>query len=278
MGVIRAIRNRLKARKVQVIGLCRFSYPALGGYKIGHDDPAERARFLYDPQRLDERFRLFEAFTLPSLRAQTDPDFTFVIVIGQDFPQRDRLEALVAGMPQVVIQAHAPGPHRQVMKTAINAVRRPGAWSIQFRHDDDDAVNKHFVAKLRRVFAQHYPLFAGNRHVTIDFTRGFNVMGRPAGMMIEPAQALFLGVGFAIVFRPGVDLTVMNFTHHEVWQHMPTITRHDPDMWLRGVNEHNDSGDVMGLNLKRPDDDMIRRIENAFGVSDSAVRALWRGH
>ena len=275
----RFIRDRLVARarrrNVQVIGLCRFSYPALGGYKIEHEDPAARAAYLYDPARLNARFRMFETLTLPSLRAQTDPDFTFVIVIGQDFPQRERLQAMVAGMPQVVIQARPPGRHRDVMKEAMNSVRRPGAWCLQFRHDDDDAVNRDFVRKLRRIFAQHYPLFAGSRHVAVDFTRGHNIRLTPEGMMVEPANQLFLGVGFAIGFRPDVSLSVMNFTHHTVWQHMPTITRTDPDMWLRGVNDHNDSGDAIGLSLARPDAKLLARLESGVGISDQAIRDAW---
>lgn len=275
----RFIRDRILARarprNTQVIGLCRFSYPALGGYKIEHQDPAARAAYLWDPARLEPRFRLFENVTLPSLRAQTDPDFTFVIVTGTGFPQLDRLRALTADMPQVVIQTHDPARHRTVMQDAINRVRRPGAWSLQFRHDDDDAVNRDFVRKLRAVFAQHYPLFKGSRHVAVDFTRGHNLRATVQGMLTEPANQLFLGVGFAIGFRPDVQLSVMNFTHHEVWQHMPTITRTDPDMWLRGVNDHNDSGDAIGQNVTRPDARTLSRLEQAFGIRDHAISQAW---
>jgi hypothetical protein len=273
------IKRRRAARRAQVIGVCRFSYPALGGFKTEHDTPEARARYLYASERLDERFRLFEALTLPSLRAQSDPDFTFLIVIGTDFPPQRlaQLQALTQDMPQVVIKAYPPGRHREVMKDAINSVRKPGCYSIQFRHDDDDAVNVTFVAKLRRTLRQHFPLFEGSRHVTIDFTRGHNVRADAQGLHAEPANQLFLGVGFAIVFRPDVDLSVMNFTHHDVWQHMPTITRTDPDMWLRGVNDHNDSGDRIGRNLALLTPEQERRFARAYGLNAEAVRALWRG-
>ncbi|MCP3879258.1 MAG: hypothetical protein GY701_12850, partial [Sulfitobacter sp.] len=50
---------------MQVLGLCRFSYPALGGFQVGHDSTADRIAYLYDPARLEERFRLFETVALP---------------------------------------------------------------------------------------------------------------------------------------------------------------------------------------------------------------------
>ena len=264
--------------EAQVIGLCRFSYPALGGFKREHETPEARAQYLYADARLDERFRLFEAFTLPSLRAQTDPDFVFLIVVGQDFPAHRlaQLRALTAGMPQVVIQAHPPGQHRSVMAEAINSVRKPGVFSIQFRNDDDDAVGVSFVARLRQVLAESPLLFAAHRHVAVDFTKGHSARADARGILAEPATQLFLGCGLALVFRPGVPLTVMNFTHHEVWQHMPTLTFTDPDMYLRGLNDHNDSGDRVGQNvaLLSPDDEA--RFARAFGISSERVRAIWK--
>jgi DUF971 family protein len=272
----RYLDRRRAARKAQVIGICRFSYPALGGFKTEHETPQDRARFLYAPARLDQRFRLFEAFTLPCLRAQTDPDFTFLIIIGEDFPPERlaQLRALTADLPQVVIQAHPPGRHRTVMAEAIASVRQQGRYSIQFRLDDDDAMGVGFVAKCRKTLHQYLALFQGSRHVAIDFTRGYNARAGAEGILAEPANQLYLGVAFAIVFRPDVALSVMNFTHHEVWQHMPTITRTDPDMWVRGVNDHNDSGDRIGRDVTLLTAEQETRFQRAFGISAERVRAL----
>ena len=124
-----------------------------------------------------------------------------------------------------------------------------------------------FVAKQRAILRQHFALFAGSRHVAVDFTRGWNARLAAGGILAEPANQLFLGVAFAIVFRPDTALSVMNFTHHEVWQHMPTITRTDPDMWVRGVNDHNDSGDRIGQNVQPLTVDQAARFARAFGIT-----------
>ncbi|WP_068306679.1 glycosyltransferase [Pararhodobacter sp. CCB-MM2] len=271
------LERRKASRGAHVIGLCRFSYPALGGFKNEHDTPEDRARYLYAPERLDERFRLFEAFTLPSLRTQTDQDFTFLIVVGEDFPpdRMEQLRALTADLPQVVIVPRAPGRHREVMSEVIEQFRVPDSFSIQFRLDDDDAMGVGFVHKCRRILDQNYQLFEGSRHVAIDFTRGWNALPSAEGIRAARQKALYLGVSFAIAFRPDTKLSVMNFTHHEVWQHMPTITRTDPDMWVRGVNAHNDSGDRINEGLRRLTEEEEQKFERAFGITMEHVRAVY---
>ena len=72
---------------MQVIGLCRFSYPAIGGFQVMHDTTEDRRRFLYDPVRLEQRFHLFETLALPGLRHQTDERFQFLIVVGECLPE-----------------------------------------------------------------------------------------------------------------------------------------------------------------------------------------------
>ena len=282
MRLTRFFRRRLLALRppgpqAQVIGLCRFSYPATGGFQAGPQTLAERAAYLYDPDRLDERFRLFEALTLPSIRAQSDPDFTLLIVIGTDLPpaRQAQLRDLTADVPQVVIQAHPQGEHRPVLKAAINSVRRPGCFSIQFRNDDDDAIGVGFVAGLRQTLRESLPLFRAHRHVAVDFTRGWNVLASDRGIQAEPVQRLFLGVAFGIVFRPDVALSVMNFTHHEVWKHMPTLSRTEPDMFLRGGNDHNDSGTRHSPALPLLTVEQEAHFQRAFGVSAARVRAIY---
>ena len=82
---------------MQILGICRFSYPALGGFQIEHDSIEERCDYLYAPEQLDMRFSCFETLTLPSIRAQSDPNFTFVILIGESLPLRQRSAVLDNG-------------------------------------------------------------------------------------------------------------------------------------------------------------------------------------
>lgn len=229
---------------MQVIGLCRFSYPALGGFQVQHESPEARAAYLYDPARMAARFATFETMTLASLRGQSDPDFTYVIVTGDAMPQpyKDRLTELTEDMPQVVLQSHPPGPHRDVMKAAINAVREPAADPcLQFRLDDDDAVGTGFVRQLRKTAERAYPLMHRTDKLAIDFTQGHIAQPGPHGISAAPVQRQYWSPALAVMLSAQTDLSVMNFSHHRIWQRMTTVTQTGTDMMLRGYSDHNDS-------------------------------------
>ncbi|MGJ8547567.1 MAG: putative rhamnosyl transferase [Sulfitobacter sp.] len=229
---------------MQVIGLCRFSYPAIGGFQVEFDTLEERIAYLYAPARMAERFATFETFTLPSLRAQSDPDFTFLVVIGDQMPQvyRQRLEALLADMTQAVVQAHPPKPHRAVMKEAINSQRRFDAEPcLQFRMDDDDAVGVNFVARLRETAEALRSFAQGRKVLAIDFNQGFIARPGPEGIAACPTQAPYQTAGLALMVAPKAQLTVMNFSHVKMPLKMATVTLTGEDMLVRGHNEFNDS-------------------------------------
>ncbi len=266
---------------MQVIGICRFSYPGTGGFQIEHDSIEERMAFLYAPERLEERFRFFECFTLPCLKAQIDPDFTFLIVIGESLPaeHRVRLEALVTGMDQVVIQAHPPGPHREVMKTAINSVKAPGrAPCLQFRLDDDDAVGASFVGRLRQTAERVGGLLQDHRHIGIDFPRGFIARPGPEGIAANAIYQPFWTAGLALMIRAGVNVTIMNFAHQKIGRKMPALSFPDEDMRLRGHNDYNDSRQGQGVKpvaLTPLDGEGEAHFRTLYGIDADHVRRVF---
>ena len=66
----------------QILALCRFSYLGGRGFQVEHGSLAARRAFLYDPARLARRWFWFENVALPAFIAQTDPDFTLVVMTG----------------------------------------------------------------------------------------------------------------------------------------------------------------------------------------------------
>ncbi len=170
---------------MQVIGLCRFSYPAIGGFQVEHDSLEDRIAFLYGEARLEERFRLMETIALPCLREQTDQDFELIIVIGDSLPAHHvaRLRDLCADIEQIRIHVEPPRKQREVMKEILNAARRdPKAPCLQFRHDDDDAVSVDFVERLRQTIDDCQGLLRNNRTMAVDFNRGYVAELGPEGI------------------------------------------------------------------------------------------------
>lgn len=270
-----------QGRKLQVIGLCRFSYPCHGGFKVNHETIRERSAYLYAPERLKQRFRSFETLTLPSLRAQTDQDFQFLIVTGDDLPpdHADKLRALVADIPQVTVLAMPPLPHREAMQQAINLYRRSDdSPCIQFRLDDDDAVGRHFIGRLRMIARSSAALFKSHQAFAVDFNKGYLVRPGAEGLAVKEIIQPYWSAALGVVMAPGNARTVMSYSHHRLNQLMPTITLPDPHMYLRGVNDHNDSNqtrDLRKFSLDPLDPDGETLFAREFGVDMDHLRRVF---
>lgn len=268
---------------MQVIGLCRFSYPALGGFQVEHETIEDRIAYLYAAERMEERFRHFEAITLPGLKAQTDGDFTLLIVIGDQLPQPylSRLQELVADFPQARIVARPPREHRPVMAEILNDARDDlGQPCLQFRHDDDDAVSVSFVQRLREAAADCPGLLRDHRLVGFDFNRGYIARPDAGGMLAQETVTPYWGVALAMAVKPWARHTIMNFGHNRLNRFMPTVTfTHEP-MFVRGHNDYNDSrqgAKVTRVDLRRLDAEGEARFEALFAISSDRVRTVFAG-
>lgn len=266
---------------MQVIGLCRFSWPGIGGFQVEHQNLQERIAYLYDPTRLEERFRTFETITLPPLRAQTNGDFTFLIVIGDSLPKpwHDRLLDLLSDIPQAVVLACAPGRHRQVMQDAINSIRRfDNRPCLQFRMDDDDAVACCYVEKLREAAQDIHKLSRKHAFLAIDFNQGFIASPGPDGLRATPTNITYTTAALAVMLKPAEKRTIMNFAHNKVARNMATVTFTGQDMLIRGHNDFNDSRQKPGvkpvdlLPLAPADEDHFRKV---FNIDADHVRRVF---
>ncbi|MEQ6249019.1 putative rhamnosyl transferase [Sulfitobacter sp. HNIBRBA3233] len=267
---------------MQVIGLCRFSYPAIGGFQVDHDTIEERIAYLYDPERLEERFRLFEGVALASLRAQTDSDFDLVIVTGDQLPAaaRDRLHDLTADMPQVSIVAEPPRPQREVMKEILNRSRRdPAAPCIQFRADDDDAVAVDYIARLRNAATDCAGLTAQHRSVAFDWNKGYiadyGAHGIRATEIFRPFDVAALGMWV----KGNCPVTIMNFAHNKINRFMPAVSFDEPRMFIRGHNAWNDSRQkpVKPVELAPLDYDRAVEFRDRFGIDIDRIQSIFGG-
>lgn len=271
----------MSTRKMQVIGLCRFSYPALGGFQIEHDTPAARAAFLYDPVRMEERFATFAALTLPPLMAQTDPDFTLAIVVGDTMPEvlLERLLDLTQYIPQAVIIPRPPGRHRQVMREVINQVRANSPLpSLQFRMDDDDAVAITFVQRLREAADDMGSMLAKHRYVGIDFNQGYIARIGAKGIHAKPTVETLWTPALGMAVSAGASRGIMNFSHAKLGRVMPVVTLPGEDMYIRGHNQFNDSRQKDGIkpvHLPRLDAAGEAAFRQTFNIDADIIRALY---
>lgn len=257
---------------LQIVGVCRFAYPAIGGFQTRHATTAERQAHLWAPERLEARLRTLEHVTLASLAAQEDRDFRVLVVTGDALPGPwlDRLRAAVARVPQARLVLHPPENHRAAMAAVIGAALDPGGpASLQFRLDDDDGVGRRFVARARETARRCAPLWAAHERLAIDFSRGYHYAASP--LRVRDLRAPLVSAGLAVILPAGAERTVMHFPHHRLSRQMPTVTIPDAPMWLRGIGG-NDSptGPAIGK-LAPPTAEQRGDLRRRFGVDPDAL-------
>lgn len=250
-----------------IVGICRFSFLGKcdwvetrrkGG---GTAEVMERRRaLLYTDDRLSQRFHAFESLCLPSIRAQTDPMFSMWLLTSPELPEhwRARLDDLIAGSPQIrvitSIERDAASALREPLRDAAEQAGRP---VIQFRLDDDDAISRHHVARLRRQ-AQRFTDLPG---FAISFLKGL-VYGSYAGREIGywRAHQSFVGVGAAVrMSRP--ERCIYELLHRRIPRHLPAFT--DPT-GFGYVQTRWDLGDSAPIKGNAP-------VENWFDEIDEAT-------
>ncbi len=229
---------------LQVIGLCRFSYPAIGGFQVEHETIEDRIAYLYGTARLEERFRLLETVALPCIKAQTDQDFELIIVIGDQLPKVhfDRLHDITADIEQVRIISEPPRPQREVMKEIFNKSRKdPSLPCLQFRHDDDDAFAVDFIERLRAASDDAKALTAQHKAVNFDWNKGIVAEFSKDGIASTDIFRQLYPAAMGMQIRGNCHLTIMNFAHEKIARFMPVVSYADPQMFVRSHNGSNDS-------------------------------------
>lgn len=266
---------------MRTIGVCRFSYAGQGGFKVGHDDQASLEQFLYGEARMEERFQLFEAITLPCVQQQTDQDFTFLIVTGTGFPTDylARLQELTQDIPQCEIVQYPPRPHRRIMAKAVNNWRgSPDTPCLQFRLDDDDAMALTFVEKFKQTAHDLSTITARHPSVAVDFNQGYVFTAGAEGVKLWPYHYPYSAIALGLIIQAGNDDTIMSHGHQNLWKTMPTFTLTGEDMMMRGHNDFNDSrlkGKKNTFDYRPMTKAQATHIHKVFGIDDAHVRAVF---
>ncbi|GLQ35836.1 DNA-directed RNA polymerase subunit beta' [Amylibacter marinus] len=230
-------------KQVQALGIIRFSYVALGGFQVEHASVEQRLEYLFQPARIEERFALFEHVTLRSLRAQSDPNFTIVLLISADMPDvyLERLMQLVDGIPQIAIAARSPEDHIWAVKHAMAPYIDPAADAVaQFRLDDDDAVALDFIARAKAGFARCATQFDEHQMCGLDFNQGFFLDSAQDHLRIRRCVQNLATAGLVIYLPPDAKTSVLNYVHHRLAEYMPFETDDTKHMFVRSVNAFND--------------------------------------
>lgn len=238
------------SRPAPIFGVMRFSTLIDGksGFRQMHElDLEARARLLFNADRMETRFRFFEALALPSLIAQDRDDWQFLLFYSDSLPDTylTRLKDLIA--PYKRIHAVNMRPHERLARTIHDEMGRLSDddapnW-ISFRFDDDDALASNYISRLRETADQ----FA-NGLFAITYPSGY-VLGvdtKRQCLHLNPDVKLFgIGCGLAIHAPRELRRGVYNLgaVHRHVDNRIPTISDAREPLYVVGAHLHSDTGD-----------------------------------
>ena len=142
-----------------VAGICRFSLVGRGDWKAyqGKTDEeveaiaADQAAMLFTTERMNKRLATFEHLTLASLKAQTDPDFMFIVLASKLMPKRfrERLEKICSEVPQVQLRFFGLTSAGEAQKKVFKEYALKFSEVLQFRLDDDDCLCVDYIASMK---------------------------------------------------------------------------------------------------------------------------------
>lgn len=265
--------------KNQIIGLVRFSYPSRNGFSKEFPTLGELQSFLYDPERLERRFALFEMLTLPSLLAQRDPDFTCVFLVGEGLPPDalEHLRDLVKPLAKPMIVQLEPLPHYAATKKAFKPATAAGATHVTtFRLDDDDALDLGYVERLKHIADRLLHVSGDETPLVIGFNRGFFLETGPKGVEIyDVCERLPLGIGLAMVRRSGEPHNIFARNHRFVSQFFNTYTDAVTPSFIRSVHRDNDSGThITGQSRTMSEADIAKVLAKNFATSMQQLKTV----
>lgn len=270
---------------VQVLGLCRWNYPsAPGAFQRDAQGGLEAIRkALYDPLRMELRLFYLEHVVLPSLRVQSDPDFTIVFLMGDQLPEgpRARVLNLIADIPQIKPVFAAEGqPHQDICRQVMLAERMQDVRAVaEFRIDDDDAVAVDFVERTRDVFTRTKALFRLGGKLALDFNKGLIFRTAHTGIEVTAAVTRYWTPGLVLYQRPQSEQSLLDFNHAQLWKRIPTITFPRVPMYVRGAHGGNDSS--VSHNPHNAEEgglasaDMPALMQERFNIDLAAAGAAW---
>lgn len=265
--------------RVQMLGLCRFSYVGLRGYQVGHDSYDERRAYLYDANRLERRWFWFTRVCLPAWQAQTDPDFTLVIMTGPDLPEPylSRLREICDRLPQFRLALVPPMErHLEACRAAIAPHVEASADVVgHFRHDDDDAVAVDYVDRTRKDFRRVKALWKCEGRLALDYSRGLMLRRDGTGLQLIPRLCHNMGVALTLFLSADAAETALHYDHSKLALWMPGVSITRPLMFLRSIHADSDSGDMgPGLAWHATSEQIDRQLWQRFRLRrDELARA-----
>lgn len=202
--------------------------------------PANRVeQAIFSPEWLDERMRLFEAYTVPSVRAQVLTGVSWVVYLdAQSTPQwlRVRMVELQGELPLHPIYLDRALDREAIRAHVMKVSQRETGLVSTSNLDNDDGLATDFVQRLRESLPEEAP-------AALYLTRGLILSGDRVYQRQDRNNAF--GAVVDDISTPGF-ISCWATPHNELESLMPVVRVEGAPAWLQVVHGRNVSNRVGG--------------------------------
>lgn len=268
------------AQAIKVVGLMRFSVLTPTYYSERFDSLDKIAEHLFSPDRMALRFHIFEQLVLPSLLAQSDPDFELVILTAERLPQeyKDRMQALLADAPHITLRPVGTDKHYQLLKQGYDSVDVGAATHrLMYRLDDDDAVDRDFIRRIKGIATGLRTLHSHDVPTVIACNRGFYVRinEEAENEVFDACERAPLSTGTALLAPVTYPRNPYRYNHRALAQHYNTYSDITVPSFIRTIHGDNKSNPTqMGITRKMRPAVIDEHLHEHFGLSLDQLKAL----
>lgn len=216
--------------------------------------PGRETPIRNSPGWLERRFELFEAYCLPSMAAQDDPSFRWLIYFDEKTPPQfvERIEAArrIAPFDPILVGTFVAKRAQDDISARLSAGE---PRLLTTRLDNDDAVSRDFLSRLREQ-ARALP----------DGT----ILNFPEGIALRNGK-LYTARDESNPFTSLVEAaagakTIWAAPHTELAAEFPIVQIESPACWLQVVHGENVTNRIKGRRMR--DQQVMARFELDQGV------------
>lgn len=212
---------------------------------------------------MEDRLWLFRNFCFPSVAAQTNTDFSWLIYFDVTTPQRykSEIDALVKGHANIsVFYIDGMASFYPEIRAHIARYSKGKPYLITSRIDNDDTIHKDFIGEVQKRFDKQ-------EYRVIDIIKGYSLQIKPKVMLGKKEH----------IFNPFISLIEKNenaqtiwFNDHNVWKKEKRITQvTNRRLWIAVIHEKNKVNNFNGY-----DNVKWEKLKPGFIVSDEISRFI----
>lgn len=194
----------------------------------------EKIDITSDNNYLTERFRLFFKYTVPSVLAQSDQDFEWIILFSDNTPEKFKEKASKIkgnGCKVTCLYVSDETDYLDVLNEYL--VNKGYQWYITSRVDNDDAIEIDYIRDVKKKI-----LSEGKTVKVLSFNNGIQYEERTGFLTRYP----FPSNHFTSMLSPWSNRidNIISHGHMEIAEEYPVINiNNSVEMWLEVVHESN---------------------------------------